>query len=152
MIPRGLRNCNPLNIRKGKDQWKGLLPEQNDKSFYQFKAMEWGYRAAFRILKTYNTKYHIFSVREIIARWAPPNDGNNTRGYIQRVCDLSGLRETDIIVAQPSDGDPYNVVTLVWAMAMVENGERWKNLIDRGEICRGYELAFSPSTSPKGQD
>ena len=39
MIPRGIRNCNPLNIRKGKDQWKGLLKVQNDKSFYQFKAM-----------------------------------------------------------------------------------------------------------------
>ena len=50
VIPRGIRNCNPLNIRKGKDQWKGLLKVQNDKSFYQFKAMEWGYRAAFRLL------------------------------------------------------------------------------------------------------
>ena len=83
------------------------------------------------------------AVREIISRWAPPNDGNNTRGYIRKVCDLSGLRETDIIVAEPSDGDPYNIVTLVWAMAIVENGDRWKNLIDRGEICRGYEMAFN---------
>ena len=40
MLPRGIRNCNPLNIRRSKDQWKGLLPEQNDKSFYQFKAMD----------------------------------------------------------------------------------------------------------------
>ena len=46
MIPRGIRNCNPLNIRRSRDQWKGLLKVQNDKSFYQFKAMEWGYRAA----------------------------------------------------------------------------------------------------------
>jgi hypothetical protein len=50
------------------------------------------------------------------------------------------------------DDDAYWACELVRAMALVENGERWKNLIDRGEICRGYELAFSPSTSPKGQD
>lgn len=96
----------------------------------------------FRILNTYNVKYHIFSVREIIKRWAPPDDGNNTRGYIQRVCSLTGLRETDIIAVQPSDGDPYNVVMLVWAMAIVENGDRYRNLIDLGEIAKGYELAF----------
>ena len=24
MTPRGIRNCNPLNIRRSKDQWKGL--------------------------------------------------------------------------------------------------------------------------------
>ena len=24
MIPRGIRNHNPLNIRRSKDQWKGM--------------------------------------------------------------------------------------------------------------------------------
>ena len=139
-LPRGLRNRNPLNIRKSDQLWAGQTG--NDGAFCIFLSNEYGYRAAFRILKTYNVKYHIYSVREIISRWAPPNDGNNTRGYIERVCNLSGLRETDIIVVQPSDGDPYNVVMLVWAMAIVENGERWKNLIDRGEICKVYEMAF----------
>ncbi|MBO4673899.1 MAG: hypothetical protein J5616_06090 [Bacteroidaceae bacterium] len=139
-LPRGLRNRNPLNIRKSDQLWAGQTG--NDGKFCIFLSNEYGYRAAFRILKTYNTKYHIYSVREIISRWAPPNDGNNTRGYIQRVCALSGLRETDLIVVQPSDGDPYNVVMLVWAMAIVENGERYKKLIDRGEIYKGYELAF----------
>ena len=85
ILPRGLRNCTPLNIRRSKDQWKGLLKEQNDKSFYQFKAMEWGYRAAFRLLRTYRVKYKRTSVRTIIERWAPPNE-NNTQVYIDRVC------------------------------------------------------------------
>ena len=29
MTPRGIRNCNPLNIRRSKDQWKGLAEAQN---------------------------------------------------------------------------------------------------------------------------
>ena len=29
MLPRGIRNNNPLNIRRGKDQWQGLRAQQN---------------------------------------------------------------------------------------------------------------------------
>ena len=144
-IPRGIRNCNPLNIRRSKDQWKGLLPVQNDKSFYQFKAMEWGYRAAFRLLRTYRVKYKRTSVRTIIERWAPPNE-NNTQAYINRVCQEMEVPPHFILnIGSLQDDDAYWACELVRAMALVENGERWKNLIDRGEICRGYELAFERS-------
>ena len=37
MLPRGIRNNNPLNIRRtAKDQWKGLRAQQTDASFCQF--------------------------------------------------------------------------------------------------------------------
>ena len=99
--------------------------------------------AAFRILKTYNTKYHIYSVREIIKRWAPESDGNNTRGYIQRVCEIACLKETDIIVADSQDVvQQENVKFLVQAMACVENG-CGESQIDMGEIDKGYALAFA---------
>ena len=29
-LPRGLRNCNPGNIRITKDKWQGLRAEQTD--------------------------------------------------------------------------------------------------------------------------
>ena len=29
MLSRGIRNNNPLNIRRGKDQWQGLRAQQN---------------------------------------------------------------------------------------------------------------------------
>ncbi|MBO4673036.1 MAG: hypothetical protein J5616_01630, partial [Bacteroidaceae bacterium] len=97
----------------------------------------------FRILKTYNVKYHIYSVREIIARWAPPNDGNNTHGYIQRVCALSGLRETDIIVVDSWIEEKRNdAIWLVWAMAKVENGDRFITFADMEAVKKGYEMAF----------
>ena len=47
MLPRGIRNNNPLNIRRGKDQWKGLRAQQTDASFCQFESLEYGWRAAF---------------------------------------------------------------------------------------------------------
>ena len=132
-LPRGLRNRNPLNIRKSDQLWQGQTG--NDGTFCIFLNNAYGYRAAFRILKTYNVKYHIYSVRAIISRWAPESDGNNTRGYIQRVCEIACLRETDFM----------NVKFLVQAMACVENG-CGESQIDMGEIDRGYALAF-PKTN-----
>ena len=139
-LPRGLRNRNPLNIRKSDQLWHGQTG--NDGTFCIFLSNAYGYRAAFRILKTYNTKHHICSVREIISRWAPEKDGNNTRGYIERVCQMTGLRETDIIVADTIDVEQQeNVKQLVQAMACVENGCA-ESQINMKEIDEGYTLAF----------
>ena len=142
MLPRGIRNCNPLNIRRGKDQWKGLLKEQNDKSFYQFKSMEWGYRAAFRLLRTYRVKYQRYSVRTIIERWAPPNE-NNTQAYIRRVCETMGVQSHFILnIGSLEEDDAYWACELVRAMALVENGNECTDLIRKVEIRKGYALAF----------
>jgi len=141
-MSRGIRNCNPLNIRKGKDQWRGLLPEQNDKSFFQFMAMEWGYRAAFRLLRTYRVKYKRTTIRTIIERWAPPNE-NATQAYIDRVCQEMEVPPHFILnIGSLQDDDAYWACELVRAMALVENGVGCADLIRREEIRKGYELAF----------
>ena len=71
MTPRNIRNNNPLNIRRSKDQWQGLDAKQNDPSFFKFESMAMGWRAAFVILtKTYYHKYRLFTIRKIIKRWA----------------------------------------------------------------------------------
>ena len=66
---RGLRNCNPLNIRRTADLWQGLAERQPDPEFFTFRSMPWGYRAAFIVLRTYCHKYGLSTVRDIIARW-----------------------------------------------------------------------------------
>lgn len=43
MLPRGIRNNNPLNIKIGND-WKGEVPN-TDGTFEQFESMEYGLRA-----------------------------------------------------------------------------------------------------------
>lgn len=101
MLARGLRNCNPLNIRRvAGTKWKGQSAQQTDTSFVRFKAMEWGIRAAFCILRIYARRYHCISPADIVGRWAPPNE-NNTDAYIRNVCNWTGfgshqhLTETD---------------------------------------------------------
>ena len=84
MKTRGIRNNNPANIRRGCN-WKGLIRQQKDKEFCQFVTMTWGVRALLVTLRTYVIKHHIHTVREIITRWAPPSDRNNTEAYIKFV-------------------------------------------------------------------
>jgi len=53
---RGQRNKNPLNIRKSADRFDGEIVPSQDKAFKQFESYQYGYRAAFVILATYNRR------------------------------------------------------------------------------------------------
>lgn len=87
---RGLRNNNPGNIRKSADKWQGLAPVQDDPSFFKFTSASFGVRALGKILQTYRTKYGLQTVRDIIGRWAPPNE-NNTTSYVASVARALGV-------------------------------------------------------------
>ena len=115
--PRGLRNCNPGNLRITKDQWKGLRPVQEDKSFFQFTEMKWGYRALIRTLQNYRRKHGCQSIADFIRRWAPPVE-NNTSGYISRVC--KEMMVPDCYV--PDVDDKNTMCSFAAAISQVENG------------------------------
>lgn len=106
MSTRGVRNNNPANIRRGCN-WKGLAARQTDREFCQFDTMTWGVRALLVTLRTYVVKHHLHTVREIITRWAPPSDGNNTEKYIEFV--EKAIRDIDtpiILTLQAMDFKP----------------------------------------------
>ncbi|CCP02961.1 Protein P5 [Erwinia amylovora Ea644] len=88
---RGIRNNNPGNIRWG-DDWKGLVPEslRTDKSFCQFKSAEYGIRAMIIILRNYQRKHGLSTMKEIINRWAPDVE-NDTQAYIDSVAKSTGV-------------------------------------------------------------
>lgn len=134
-LPRGIRNNNPLNIRKTVTKWRGLSLEQADPDFFQFIAMEWGIRAACKIIQTYVNKYHLSSVREIIYRWAPPSDGNDTEAYVRSVCRTSVFPPDMCIDATDRD----KLFQLLYRMIKVECGYALPAEI----VHRGITLAFS---------
>ena len=138
MLPRGIRNNNPLNIRRSKDQWKGMSKTQNDRSFCQFETMEYGWRAAFVLLtRTYYHTYRLYTIRAIVARWAPANE-NNTSAYIQNVSRLTGI-DPDEPIGIPSD-KPSRWMAVGVAMAIQENGT---TSIDCFAMLRGWTMARS---------
>ena len=136
--PRGIRNNNPLNIRRTKrSSWLGMRDDQTDKSFCQFTKMRYGWRAAFMLLKLYYAQHKLHTVRQIISRWAPPSDGNNTEAYIAHVCEESGVGPDEPLKYLTDDGLTW--LRIVIAMSEVECGDVD---VDSNEFLLGYVLAI----------
>ena len=129
--PRGIRNNNPLNIRVGND-WQGERKPNTDGAFEQFTTMQYGYRAAFKLLKAYIEKHHCRTIRFIINRWAPPKE-NDTNAYLKRVVEISGLNPDAVIAFSQKQ----TMIDLAYAMTIVENGVA----VDKEVIAQGYALA-----------
>lgn len=119
MQPRGMRNCNPGNIRKSSDKWQGLAAEQPDPYFFSFEDPVYGIRAMVKILWTYQDKYKIRSVDKLIRRWAPPSE-NNTRAYIQSVADKLGVAPDAEIKLK----DARTLLNILKAIIQHENGQQ----------------------------
>lgn len=117
MEPRGIRNCNPGNIRITKDKWQGLRPQQTDKSFFQFTEMKWGYRALIITLQIYHRKHGCRTIADYINRWAPPCE-NNTGSYISRVCKEMEVPNSYV----PNVDDKDTMCAFAAAISQVENG------------------------------
>ena len=134
--PRGIRNNNPLNIRRSKDQWQGLRAQQTDASFCQFESMEYGWRAAFKLLtRTYYHTYRLFTIRGIVSKWAPANE-NNTKAYIANVSKMTGIGP-DEPIGIPTE-KPARWMMVGIAMAIQENGI---TSIDYFAMMRGWTMA-----------
>lgn len=135
ITPRGIRNNNPLNIRKG-NQWIGEREKQDDPAFEQFISVEYGIRAAFVILRNYirgsrsgSVKYN--TIGQIIRRWAPESE-NLTENYIATVCKLTGLHRCEVIRFD----ERTKMIAIVDAMIRVECGRT----IDTQVIESAYDL------------
>lgn len=117
---RGYRNNNPLNIIMTSTVWQGMIPnsQNTDGRFVQFTNMVYGFRAALRNIRTSILDYKTTTVQQIIYRWAPPSDGNNTAKYVTDVCKIAGFQPTTVI----SPSNMQQMCNLVKAMAFCENG------------------------------
>lgn len=134
-IPRGIRNNNPLNIRKG-NSWLGERHPQVDREFEEFQTIEYGLRAAFKLIRNYITgfggksaKYN--TIRKLIRRWAPPTE-NATQRYIDFVCQQVDKDQNEIIWFS----DRKLIIDICRSMAFVECGQ-W---IDRIKFESAYDL------------
>ncbi len=128
--PRGIRNNNPLNIRIG-NVWLGEVDNPTDRSFEQFKQMEYGIRAGFVILRRYIRRYGRDTIAEIVSAWAPANE-NNTQAYIDSVSKRMGIA-TDVRLRFE---DRNTMCALVDAMIRVECGQP----VALTKIQKGYDM------------
>jgi len=131
-MSRGLRNNNPGNIRQNSDNFLGEIKPSTDPAFKQFESVEYGYRAIFVTLNTYQKKYGLSTIRAMISRWAPPKDNNDTEAYIRAVSSESGVPENSRITSTNKDV----MIPIVAAMSHVENGVE----ANIPEVQRGWDL------------
>lgn len=129
--PRGIRNNNPLNIRIG-NTWLGERPNPTDPAFEEFVAIEYGYRAAFCILRRYIKRYRKNTITSIISTWAPANE-NNTQRYIDFVAAQMKISPNETIAYS----DRERMTRLVAAMQLMECGVP----ADMAKVIKGYDMA-----------
>lgn len=134
--PRGIRNNNPGNLRRGKDRWQGLTDPQTDSAYCTFKSPVYGIRALARTLVAYQVVHNLRTVREIIERWAPASE-NNTVAYIRAVMETTGF-----LPDQQLDMHFYgDLKPLVLAIIKQENGQQPYTAvqIDKALVLAGVE-------------
>lgn len=136
---RGIRNNNPGNLEFSKtNPWSGQTGD--DGRFAKFETPEHGIRALGRNLLSYQ-RQGIDTVNDIINRWAPPDDNNNTSAYIEAVCAQLGVTPD-----QPLDAsNPDTLKALCAAIIHHENGSQ---PYSDQQLSTGVSAAIGLSTLP----
>ncbi|MGZ3272375.1 MAG: hypothetical protein ACXWKY_00865 [Caulobacteraceae bacterium] len=103
----GIRNNNPGNLR-----------DPRTGQFMRFATPEQGLARMAWQLRRYQDRYHRNTIAQIIGRWAPPSDHNDTGAY---VADVS--KQTGFAPGQALDlHNPQVLAALAAAMIQHENG------------------------------
>lgn len=133
--PRGIRNNNPLNIRRSTDVFIGEK-KSDDPAFKQFTSMAYGYRAGLKILTNYYKIYSLRTIRQILGRFAPEQE-NNTSAYVRLVSVYTGIDPDTVLDYRDKD----QMCAIVAAMSRVENGIE----ADPLQVKAGWDLLYNPS-------
>lgn len=124
---RGFRNRNPGNlVHVEANKWQGLDSPPSDGRFCRFTSHQYGIRALAVLLISYQDRYGLRRVRDIIPRYAPASE-NDTAAYVAAVCRASGFapdqaldlhRHDDLrpvilgIITHELGGQPYDAATI----------------------------------------
>ena len=101
------------------NKWQGQLPHNliEESRFCRFRSPEYGIRAIYKLLQTYQIKYGLNSVKAIINKYAPPNE-NSTANYINRAAADIGIGINDRLNTK----DKKAGIALATAIVGVESG------------------------------
>lgn len=117
-VPLGLKLSNPLNIKRSGASWAGKSAVQGHPVFETFDSAYYGIRAAARILINYGRIHKLDTLAEIIHRWAPPDDDNDTGNYVDFVASKLDVKPDTALNLEDEDV----LTALVKAMMHMEIG------------------------------
>lgn len=116
--PRGIRNNNPGNIKRGASNWRGKIG--NDGTFEVFDTPTNGIRAAMVLLRTYYNTYKLDTLRKIGGRWAPPSE-NVTSAWVSNVARYSGIGADTLLDLNNRD----TMFRIIRGITAAENGAKY---------------------------
>ncbi|WP_336432253.1 hypothetical protein [Providencia rettgeri] len=134
---RGGRNNNPGNLRVSDNIWDGQIGD--DGEFVQFASPEHGVRALGKNLITYRNKGFV-TVNQIINRWAPKKDGNDTEGYIAFVSQRMGVDPN-----VPIDVTNIDTLKSITSAIMAQEG---KHSVTDDQVNTGLQAALGLTRLP----
>lgn len=141
ILPRGIRNNNPGNIRKGAVAWQGAAAAQRDLEFVEFQHPLYGLRALMRVLLTYYSRHGLDTVQSVINRWAPPHE-NATDNYAHAVAKSLGVDRFSSLKLS----DRRILIRLAQAITLYENGTPPNGLgwYEESLYIKAADLALTP--------
>lgn len=138
---RGLRNNNPGNIEfSKKNNWVGQLG--SDGRFVKFSSPEHGIRALGKNLLSYSRQGYV-TPEQIITKWAPPEDGNDTEAYIKFVSGYLGVSR-DVRL----DLTDLNTLTKISMAIMMQENKGHDIGYSEGQISSGMQSALGLKELP----
>lgn len=139
-LTRGERANNPGNINfDAHVDWLGQigieLPPPGEKArFARFDTPEHGIRALVKVLRAYIERDGCKTMQQMIWRWAPAKDANNTIAYVANVCTDTGFAPN----YRPES--PSDFASLATAIIHHENG---RVIYDPALIAKATADAFA---------
>lgn len=135
---RAERNNNPGNIEyNANNDWQGQLPNDPSKEsrFARFDSAENGVRALAKLLSNYG-KTGTNTVQDIVERFAPKKDGNDTQAYIDALTKRLGVAPGEKLDLSNSD----TLSTLVKGISRHESGS---DFLSNQDVLSGINMAAS---------
>ena len=131
VMTRGMRNKNPFNMNRGSVKWIGEI-QGDDPRFASFETMDLGIRAG--LINLYNVYFSKgLTLREIIFKYAPPSDNNDSEAYVRAVVNKTGINAWEV----PAKSEWLKVA---WAILYHENGLNIASVNDLNEIVKSFRL------------
>jgi len=136
-MTRGIRLCNPGNIRISPQHWLGKLDPSTDPEFEDFHNMIYGIRAMALLILNYYRISGLDTIRKVVEKYAPPSE-NPTNAYIDNVSDRTGFDPDAVLDLEEKD----DLLAVVKGMCDQEQGAAIAQVSDE-QFSAGVDMALA---------
>lgn len=137
VLPRGVRNNNPGNIKYNPaNDWDGQTGSDAD-GFAIFSDPTYGLRAMFLTLQSYSGEISPFNIQLIGARWTSGDPSATLANWVNTVSSVSGYPSTQIL----DPNDATQMQNLVLGIVAAENGQPATMLYGGSLLVQAHQMA-----------